>query len=55
MDADDAVFDLTATAQPLPRDGDGVAAALGRPRLVHATDGIGVRVLSGDQPLAIIA
>lgn len=55
MDADHAVFNLAATAQPLPRDADGVGAALGRPRLVHATDGLGVRVLSGDQALAIIA
>lgn len=54
MHADHAVFDLAAAAQPLPRDGDGVRAALGRPRLVHATDGLGGRVLPRDQALAII-
>jgi hypothetical protein len=30
MDPDDAVLDFAATAQPLPRDADGLVAALGR-------------------------
>jgi hypothetical protein len=38
MHTDDAILDLAATAQPLPRDADGLVAALGRSRFIDATD-----------------
>jgi len=55
MDADDAVVDLTATTQPLPRGANGLVAALGRAGLIQAADGLRVRVFTGDQPLAFVA
>jgi hypothetical protein len=54
MHADDAVVDLAATAQPLPRGADGLHAALGRSRFVNATDSLLVSVLAGNQLLAIV-
>ena len=54
MHADDTVVNLTATTQPLPRGADGMGTALGRSRFVKAADGLLVRVLAGDQPLAVV-
>jgi hypothetical protein len=44
----DAVIDLAATTQPLPRDADGLLAALGRSRFVKAADGQVVSVFTRD-------
>jgi hypothetical protein len=54
MYADDAVLNLTATTQPLPRGADGMLAALGRAGFVKATDGILVSVFAGHEPLALV-
>jgi hypothetical protein len=55
MDAADAVVDLAATTQPLPRGADGMHAALGRPGFVKAANGLLVSVFAGDQLLAFVA
>jgi hypothetical protein len=55
MHADDAVIDLAATAQPLPRDADGLVAALGRSRFIDATDCFRVAVVACHQLLALVA
>lgn len=55
MNADHAVVHLPAIAVPLPSDSHGVFAALGRPRLVQAADGIGMRMVFGDDLLAAIS
>jgi hypothetical protein len=54
MHADNAVVELAATPQPLPRGAGGMDAALGRCGFVNAADGLPVSVLAGDQPLAVI-
>jgi hypothetical protein len=54
MHADDAVVDLAAATQPLPRGTDGMHAALGRSRFVKAADGLLVSVFAGDQLLALV-
>jgi hypothetical protein len=53
--ADDAIIDLATTAQPLPGNPDRMRTAFGRPRLVETTDGLGVRVVAGDESLALVA
>jgi hypothetical protein len=55
MDAHDSVVDLAAAAQPLPRGSSRLRAALERSRFVDATDGLRVRMLACDQPLAFVA
>ena len=55
MHADDAVVNLAATTQPLPRDADGSVAALEGSGFVQAADSLLVGVLAGDQSLALIA
>ena len=55
MHADDAVVDLAAATQPLPRGADGMHAALGRAGFVQAADGLRVSVIAGDEPLAVVA
>src|SRR5712692_4751127 len=55
MHADDAVVDLAAATQPLPRGADGMHAALGRPGFVKAANGLLVSVFAGDQLLALVA
>jgi hypothetical protein len=55
MHADDAVVNLTATPQPLPRGTDGMLAALSRSGFVQTADGFLVGMLAGDQALALIA
>jgi hypothetical protein len=55
MHADDAVVDLAAATQPLPRGADGMHAALGRPGFVKAANGFVVSVFAGHQLLAFVA
>ncbi len=55
MHPNDAVLDLAATAQPLPRSADRVLTALGRPRFINAADRFGVVVFAGHQLLALVA
>ena len=55
MHADHAVVDFAATAQPLPSDADGMAAAFGRCRFVQIAKGLGMGVLAGQQLLAVVA
>jgi hypothetical protein len=47
MDADDAVVDLAATAEPLPPHPDRLRTALGRAGFINATDGLGMGVIAG--------
>jgi hypothetical protein len=54
MHADDAVVDLAATTQPLPRGTDRMHAALGRPGFVKAADGLLVSVFASDHALALV-
>jgi hypothetical protein len=55
MHTDDAVIDLAATTQPLPRGANGLIAALGRPRFIDAADGLGMAVVARHQLLALVA
>jgi hypothetical protein len=55
MHADDAIIDLAATAEPLPRDANGLIAALGRSRFIEAADRLGMGVGLPDQSLALVA
>jgi hypothetical protein len=55
MHADDAVVDLAVTTQPLPCGTNGMHAAFGRSGFVEAADGLRVRVLAGNQQLAVVA
>jgi len=55
MHTDDAVIDLAATAQPLPRGADGLVAALGRSRFIEAADCFGVVVVACHQLLTLVA
>jgi hypothetical protein len=54
MHADDAVVDLAATPQPLPRGADRMRAALRRSRFVDAANGFLMGMLLGDQLLTIV-
>jgi hypothetical protein len=54
MHADDAVVDLAATPQPLPRGADRMGAALGRSRFVNTADGFLMGMLLGDQLLTVV-
>jgi hypothetical protein len=55
MHADDAVIDLAATAQPLPRGTDRLIAALGRSRFINAADCFRVAVVACHQLLTLVA
>ena len=55
MDADDAVVDLPSVAVVLPRDTDGLVAALGDAGFVHAPEGFGMRVVLGHDLLTAVA
>jgi hypothetical protein len=55
MHADDAVVDLTATAEPLPRDANGLIAALGRARFIEAADCQGMGMRLRHDSLALVA
>ena len=55
MYPDDAVLDLAATAQPLPRGADRLLAALGRSRFIDAADRFRVAVVACHQLLALVA
>lgn len=55
MHGNDPVVDLAATAEPLPTGPDSLVAALERPRLVDATDRLGMGVFLRHQSLALVA
>jgi hypothetical protein len=55
MDADHPVVHLAATTEPLTSGPDRLIAALGRSRFIDTADRLGVSVLTGDQPLALVA
>jgi hypothetical protein len=55
MHADDAVVNLAATAEPLPRGTDRMVAALGRSRFINTADRLGVSVFARNQLLALVA
>lgn len=54
MNAHHTVVDLPTVAIPLAADGHRIVAALARARLVHATDRLGVGMVSGHHLLAAI-
>ena len=55
MNSHHTVVDLTAVAVPLATDPNGLFTALGRTRLVHTADSVGVGVLCGNNLLAPIS
>ncbi len=55
MNRHHTVVDLTPVAVPLATDPHGLVAALGRARLVDATDRVGVGVLCGHDLLAPVS
>lgn len=55
MNPHNTVVDLPPVAIPLASSSHGRFAALGRARLVHATDGLGVGMILGDDLLAAIS
>jgi len=55
MHTNDAVIDLAATAQPLPRGAHGLVAALGRSRFIDAADCFRVAVFACHQLLTLVA
>jgi hypothetical protein len=54
MHTNDAILDLAATAQPLPRRANGFIAALGRSRFIDAADGLGMVMVVRDQLLGLV-
>ena len=55
MNAHGTVVDLPTVAIPLATGTHRLVAALGRAGLVHATDGLGVGMVFGDDLLAAIS
>ena len=55
MHTDDAVFDLAAIAVVLSLHAHGVVAALGRARLINASNRFGMRMLLGNNCMTTIA
>lgn len=55
MHSHSAIVDLTAVAVVLPRSAHGFAAALADAGLVHAANGLGMRVVSSHHLLTAIA
>jgi hypothetical protein len=55
MNRHHTVVDFPPVAIPLPADGDGLVAALGRAGLIHATDGVGMSMFLGHNLLAPIS
>ncbi len=55
MNTHNTVVDLPSVAIPLAGNSHGRSAALGRARLVHATDRLGVGMILGDDLLAAIS
>jgi hypothetical protein len=55
MYPDHTVVDLPTVAVPLASDPHGRFAALRRARLIHATDGLGMSMILGDDLLAAIS
>ena len=54
-DAHHTVVDLASVAVVLPRDTDGLVAALGDAGFVHAPEGFGMRVVLGHDLLAAVS
>jgi len=54
MDSDNTVVNLATIAIPLPTDTHGLSTALGRTRLVDATDRLGMSMIAGHDLLAPI-
>ncbi|MCH7752692.1 MAG: hypothetical protein IH898_11130 [Planctomycetes bacterium] len=50
-----AIVDLPPVAIPLPTGADGLVAALGHTRLIHATDRLARGMVLGDDLLASIS
>lgn len=55
MDSDHTVVHLSPVAVPLPTDSHRFFATLGSARFVHATNGLGMGVVLGDDLLAAIS
>jgi hypothetical protein len=55
MYSHDAIVDLAAVAVVLPPRADGLAAALGDAGLVHAPNGLGMRMLASHDLLAAVS
>ena len=55
MNGHDTVVDLPLVSNPLTTDTHRFAATLGRTRLVHATNGLGMGMVLGDDLLAPIS
>lgn len=55
MHSHSAIVDLAAVAVVLARGADGFAAALGGAGLVHAANGLGMRVVSSHNLLTAIS
>ena len=55
MNGNHTVVDLTPVAVPLATGPNGLVAALGRARLVHATDRVGVGMLCDNDLLAPVS
>jgi hypothetical protein len=55
MHSHHAIVDLTPIAVVLPTNADRLPAALGRARLVHAADRLGMGVLVGHNLLAAVS
>ena len=55
MNSHHTIVDLATVAVVLPTDAHGMPAALGRARLVDATDGFGMGMILGDDLLAAIS
>ena len=55
MNTNHTVIDLPPVAVPLATGADGLVAALGRARFVHATNGLGVGVFFGHDLLAPVS
>ena len=55
MNSHDTIIDLASAAVVLPADAHGMPTALGRARLVHAADRVGVGMIFDDDLLAAIS
>lgn len=55
MHSHDAIVDLAAVAVVLPPHANRIAAALANARLVHAPNGLGMRVVTGHDLLAAVS
>jgi hypothetical protein len=53
--SDDTVVNLSTVSVPLPTDAHRISTAFGGPRLIHATDGVGVGMVFRDDLLAPVS